>query len=110
MQDRFEIYTQLGGDNRAPGLYSLKKLALKAGFDLDAMPYSVRVLVESLARNCDGSIIREEDVLAAARWRADSGVPLDTLFMPARVLLQDFTGVPAVVDLAAMREDRKSVV
>ncbi len=104
MQDRFEIYTQLGGDNRAPGLYSLKKLALKAGFDLDAMPYSVRVLVESLARNCDGSIIREEDVLAAARWRADSGVPLDTQFMPARVLLQDFTGVPAVVDLAAMRD------
>ncbi|HOG64570.1 MAG TPA: aconitate hydratase AcnA [Spirochaetota bacterium] len=104
MLDQFKVRTQLGEKKDAPRIYSLKKLAETVGFRLEDMPYSVRVLLESLVRNCDGKIIREDDVLAAARWRAESGEPLEVQFMPARVLLQDFTGVPAVVDLAAMRD------
>lgn len=104
MQDRFEVITRLDESAGAPAIYSLTKLAEKAGADLAAMPYSVRVLVESLVRNCDGVLIKKEDVLAAIGWRADAGRALETQFLPARVLLQDFTGVPAVVDLAAMRD------
>ena len=78
------------------------------GIDLFALPYSIRVLLESVLRNCDGFQITEQDVKNLAGWQccpatgqtlADIEVP----FKPARVILQDFTGVPAVVDLAAMR-------
>ncbi|MDR1922844.1 MAG: aconitate hydratase [Planctomycetaceae bacterium] len=79
--------------------YSLRKF----GDGLEKLPYSIRLLLESVLRNCDGELITEQDVSKLAAWRHDANVPFEIPFMPARVLLQDFTGVPAVVDLAAMR-------
>src|SRR6516164_4309267 len=68
------------------------------------LPYSLKILLEGLLRTEDGVIVRAEDVMALARWDARSEPSREIAFTPARVLLQDFTGVPAVVDLAAMRD------
>lgn len=68
---------------------------------ISRLPFSLKVLLESLLRNCDGRVITEEDVTALAQWNPKTGREIP--FTPARVLLQDFTGVPTLVDLAAMR-------
>ncbi|MDR0326701.1 MAG: hypothetical protein LBI05_00240 [Planctomycetaceae bacterium] len=73
------------------------------GTDLAALPYSIRILLESVLRNCDGFQITEKDVKNLAGWNAQTLADIEVPFKPARVILQDFTGVPAVVDLAAMR-------
>jgi len=99
--DAFGSLAQLETKAGAVGYYSLRSLE-KQGFDLARMPFSLKILLESLLRNCDGRLIREEDVALLAGWKPGAE-PFDIAFMPARVLLQDFTGVPAVVDLAAMR-------
>jgi len=71
--------------------------------DLDRLPFSIRVLLENALRNAGGDYVSEDDVRAIAHWSpTNSGAPIP--FMPSRVVLQDFTGVPAVVDLAAMRD------
>ena len=67
------------------------------------LPRSIRVLLEGALRNCDGFLVREEDVKAIANWTPD-GERGEIPFMPSRVILQDFTGVPAVVDMAALRQ------
>jgi len=77
--------------------------ALADSGDIDAMPYSVKVLLESVLRNHDGHSITDEDVQALAAYDASKVAVSEVAFSPARVVLQDFTGVPAVVDLAAMR-------
>ena len=82
--------------------YRLDALQQAGITGLDRLPYSIRVLLENLLRHEDGRIITAEDVLALARW-SGAGEPREIAFMPARVVMQDFTGVPAVVDLAAMR-------
>ncbi|MEZ6081791.1 MAG: hypothetical protein R3C56_40795 [Pirellulaceae bacterium] len=61
-------------------------------------------MLEAVLRNCDGYVVREEDVRALAKWNAKAPAPVEVPFMPARVVLQDFTGVPCIVDLAAMRD------
>ena len=83
-------------------LYRLSSLA-EQGYNIDRFPYSIKVLLEGLLRNCDGVAIREEDIRRLASYNPSAPVQEEVPFMPARVLLQDFTGVPAVVDLAAMR-------
>ena len=85
------------------GIYRLSALERAGLTRIDDLPYSIRVLLESVLRNCDGFAVREEDVRNLAGWASRSGEPLEIPFKPARVILQDFTGVPAVVDLAAMR-------
>jgi len=82
--------------------YRLDALQQAGITGLDRLPYSIRVLLENLLRHEDGRIITAEDVLALARW-SGAGEAREIAFMPARVVMQDFTGVPAVVDLAAMR-------
>src|SRR5215813_13488541 len=72
-------------------------------FGLDRMPFSIKVLLESALRRTDGFMITDKDVENIARWQP-AGPRVEVPFLPARVLLQDFTGVPVVVDLAAMRE------
>jgi len=67
------------------------------------MPYSIKVLLEAVVRNCDGEIVTEDDIKTLAGWKASDPGNNEVPFLPARVILQDFTGVPAVVDLAAMR-------
>ena len=74
-----------------------------SGMDTSSLPYSIRVLLEGALRNCDGFLITEDDVRNIAGWSAD-GDRGEIPFRPSRVILQDFTGVPAVVDLAALRD------
>ena len=85
------------------GIYRLAALEQTGLTRIDDLPFSIRVLLESVLRNCDGFAVREDDVHNLAGWATRSGDPVEIPFMPARVILQDFTGVPAVVDLAAMR-------
>ncbi|MFN8094398.1 MAG: aconitate hydratase AcnA [Vicinamibacteria bacterium] len=70
---------------------------------LDRLPFSIRVLLESVLRNLDGELVTEDDVKRLASWNATAVKDVELPFVPARVILQDFTGVPAVVDLASMR-------
>ncbi|CAN5425601.1 aconitate hydratase AcnA [soil metagenome] len=77
----------------------------KAGFSgIARLPYSLKILLENLLRREDGRFVEESDIRALAEWDVASRTPKEIAFTPARVLLQDFTGVPAVVDLAAMRD------
>jgi aconitate hydratase len=78
--------------------------ALQAKYDVERLPYSIKVLLENLLRNEDGSAITSDDVEKVARWVASDEPSKEIAFTPSRVLMQDFTGVPAVVDLAAMRD------
>ena len=71
--------------------------------DVATLPYSIRVLLEACLRNLDGFVVHEDDILNLARWNAAAPLQVELPFMPGRVVLQDFTGVPAVVDLAALR-------
>ncbi|HSM01676.1 MAG TPA: aconitate hydratase AcnA [Acidimicrobiia bacterium] len=77
--------------------------ALSSIADLDTMPYSIKVLLEAVLRTHDGIVVRDDDVQAIAQYDASKVEDTEIAFRPARVVLQDFTGVPAVVDLAAMR-------
>ena len=83
--------------------YDLNKFAESTGKDLSRLPISIKILLESLLRNCDDYIINEQDASELAGWQAGTPSTQEIAFMPARVLMQDFTGVPAVVDLAALR-------
>jgi aconitate hydratase len=83
--------------------YRLSALADRGIGNLDRLPYTVRILLENLLRHCGRGLVTEEDALALARWSPQGNRAGEFPFMPARVLLQDFTGVPAIVDLAAMR-------
>ena len=74
------------------------------GADLERMPFTVKVLLENVLRNCGSEFVGEDDVRALAGWKPNSGAATEVPYMPARVVLQDFTGVPCVVDLAVMRD------
>src|SRR5690606_6808983 len=84
-------------------LFRLRQLADDGLGDIDTLPFSIRVLLESCLRNCDGYIVQEDDVRNLAAWDAANVKETEIAFKPGRVVLQDFTGVPAVVDLAALR-------
>jgi aconitate hydratase len=84
-------------------IWSLADLA-RRGFELERLPYSLKILLENLLRNEDGIAVSAGDIEALATWDPASTPAREIRFMPARVLLQDFTGVPALVDLAAMRD------
>ncbi len=83
--------------------YSLEYLDKAGVVNLDRLPFSIRILLENVLRNVDGYLVQEEDVSTVANWSPKPSGGKEVPFMPGRVLLQDFTGVPAVVDLAAMR-------
>ncbi len=85
-------------------VFDITLLEKKGLADVGRLPFSVRVLLENLLRKMDGRVVRAEDVLALARWKKRYKSPREIPFHPARVLMQDFTGVPAVVDIAAMRD------
>lgn len=88
-------------------VFRLQKLEEDGFAEVSRLPYSIKVLLESLLRHCDGRRITQDDVVALARWPAEAADERELAFMPARVLLQDFTGVPSVVDLAALRSAMK---
>jgi aconitate hydratase len=88
-------------------IFRLNRLAeLKLG-DVDRLPYSIKILLESCLRNVDNFEVAEQDVRRLAAWKAEAVEPVELPFKPARVILQDFTGVPCVVDLASMRAAMK---
>src|ERR1700743_3275557 len=91
--------------------YQISRLqALEAkGLSLHRLPYSLRVLLENLLRQEDGKSVTANDIEFLAKWRASAEPQREMAFMPARVLMQDFTGVPAIVDLAAMRDAMKKL-
>jgi aconitate hydratase len=92
---------QAGG--RAYEIFRLDALE-RRGLSVARLPYSLKILLENLLRREDGRVVRQEDIEKLARWEPLKVPDEEIAFMPARVLLQDFTGVPAVVDLAAMRD------
>jgi len=83
--------------------FSLSAFAKKSGKDISRLPFSLKILLENLLRREDGITVKREDIEALADWDPLATPDREIQFMPARVLLQDFTGVPAVADLAAMR-------
>lgn len=89
--------------------YSLPALADKGLSSIRRLPISIRIILESLLRNCDGKRVREKDVIQLAKWSAKRPQEGDVPFIVSRVILQDFTGVPLLVDLAAMRDAVYSV-
>jgi aconitate hydratase len=100
----FATRTDISVLDKPVQIYSLPALE-KAGFPgVSRLPYSMKILLENLLRREDGAFVKADDVTAVAQWKAGADVEKEISFMPARVLLQDFTGVPCVVDLAAMRD------
>lgn len=101
--DPFNVRETFDTGNGKAGIYRITKLEDNQFGNVSKLPYSIRILLESVLRNCDGYVVREEDVRALASWKAESPAKVEIPFNPTRVVLQDFTGVPAIVDLAAMR-------
>ena len=100
----FGTRTQITTGGRAVQIYSLPALE-RAGFPgVARLPYSMKILLENLLRREDDAFVKADDIRALAEWKAVGGAEKEISFMPARVLLQDFTGVPCIVDLAAMRD------
>ncbi len=100
--DPFQARSTFDTGSGSGYVYRLDTLKAR-GHDIDRLPYSIKVLLESVLRNCDGFLVTEQDVEKLASYDPKAPAKEEIPFMPARVLLQDFTGVPAVVDLAAMR-------
>jgi len=103
-QDRFGARARLQTPGGSAIIYRLNRLAEENIADVSRLPFSIKVLLESLLRQVDGFQITEDDVVALAKWNAANPANREVPFKPARVILQDFTGVPAVVDLAALRD------
>jgi len=93
---------QCGEENyRYFDIQSLEKQGIGT---IGRLPFSIRILVENLLRKLDGRIVKEQDVYSIVNWQQNYSEPVEIPYHPARVLMQDFTGIPAVVDLAAMRD------
>src|SRR5436309_13411155 len=99
--DSFDARSTLSVDGRDYEIFRLD--ALQARYDVARLPYALKVLLENLLRKEDGQTVEAGDIEALAQWVATDEPSREIAYTPARVLLQDFTGVPAVVDLAAMR-------
>ncbi len=100
----FGTRTEIRSGGQPVEIYSLPALE-KAGFPgVSRLPYSMKILLENLLRREDNAFVKADDIRAVAQWDATAAPEKEISFMPARVLLQDFTGVPCVVDLAAMRD------
>lgn len=103
MSDSFSTRSQLDVGGKTYDYFSLPKLGQR--FDISHLPYSMKILLENLLRHEDGGVtVGKDHIEAVARWQPSAEPDTEIAFMPARVVLQDFTGVPCVVDLAAMRD------
>ncbi|HQN39402.1 MAG TPA: aconitate hydratase AcnA [Thermoanaerobaculia bacterium] len=103
MTNSFGSHQSLSAGGRMLRFASLAELT-RQGADLARLPYALKILLENLLRREDGQSVHREEIEALLAWRPAAEPDREIAFMPARVLLQDFTGVPAVVDLAAMRD------
>ncbi|HEX6218385.1 MAG TPA: aconitase family protein, partial [Sphingomicrobium sp.] len=107
-QDSLKTRTTLTVGGKAYAYYSLAKAGDKLG-DVSRLPFSMKVLLENLLRFEDGATVTENDLKAMVDWLKERSISREIQYRPARVLMQDFTGVPAVVDLAAMRDAMKQL-
>ncbi|NJC34586.1 aconitate hydratase [Sphingomonas jejuensis] len=102
-QDSLSTRSQLDVDGQTIHYYSLEKAAAQLG-DVSRLPFSMKVLLENLLRFEDGKTVTRDDLQAVVDWQGERTSNREIQYRPARVLMQDFTGVPCVVDLAAMRD------
>lgn len=108
MRDQLGCFDRFTANGQDYGFYSLKKLADKHS-QVSRLPYSLKILLENQLRHEDGINTTESDIAALANWDPQAQPSQEVGFVPARVVLQDFTGVPAIVDLAAMRDAMKKL-
>jgi len=102
MKDSFKARSTLSVNGKDHQIHRLN--ALQEHCNLNRLPYSLKILLENLLRFEDGDNVTRDDILTLANWEADKPSDVEIAFTPSRVVMQDFTGVPAVVDLAAMRD------
>jgi aconitate hydratase len=107
MGDSFATASTLSVNGQEYRYYSLEKLGSE--FDIERLPFSLKILLENLLRNENGVDVTRSDIEALCRWDPQAEPETEIAFTPARVVLQDFTGVPAVVDLAAMRDAMRAL-
>ena len=110
MSDEFKTLKKFdAGNGREGSLFSLPALEEQGIGPISRLPVSIRIVLESVLRNCDGKKVRRKDVETLANWKAKAPANEEIPFVVARIVLQDFTGVPLVVDLAAMRSAVKEL-
>src|SRR6202048_4908271 len=110
MSDEFKPQQKVDAGNGREGfLHSLPALEEQGVGKISRLPVSIRIVLESVLRNCDGKKVQRKDVEALANWNAKKPASEEIPFVVSRIVLQDFTGVPLVVDLAAMRSAVKQV-
>ena len=102
--DEFGARAELESSGGSGAIYRIQKLEEDGVAEVSRLPYSIKILLEAALRQCDGFEITREDVERIARWSPETAGKEEIPFKPARVVMQDFTGVPAVVDLAVMRD------
>src|SRR2546421_11263168 len=110
MTDKFKALKKFDAGKGREGLFfSLPALEEQGIGKISRLPVSIRIVLESVLRNCDGKKVRDKDVESLAKWNAKSPAQEEIPFIVARIVLQDFTGVPLIVDLAAMRSAVKEL-
>ena len=107
-QDSLNTRSMLEAGGKRYAYYSLDKAGAALG-DVSRLPFSMKVLLENLLRFEDGVTVTRDDLQCMVDWQKERRINREIQYRPARVLMQDFTGVPAVVDLAAMRDAMKSL-
>ena len=107
--DKTEFMRQIAVDGDKLQIFDISKFQEKGIADINRLPFAIKILVENLLRKLDDHIVSENDLMNIACWQKEYAEPVEIPFHPARVLMQDFTGVPAVVDLAAMRDAVKDL-
>jgi aconitate hydratase len=105
----FQTQTTLKIGEQTYHYHSLALFEKNAGISIEKLPFSMKILLENMLRQEDGVVVQKKDILAVAHWDPKALPNKEIQFMPARVLLQDFTGVPCVADLAAMRQAMKKL-
>ncbi len=105
----FNAKKTLSANGKTYTYFSLDALKQQKIGHVDRLPFSIKVLLESMLRHVDGFVVNADDVSGLANWNAKKPAQVELPFMPGRVVLQDFTGVPCVVDLAAMRDAMKAL-
>ncbi|PZP87023.1 MAG: aconitate hydratase, partial [Azospirillum brasilense] len=103
-ENSFKAKTTLQAAGKTYSAYSIPAAGAAMGVDFSRLPFSLKILLENLLRHEDGNTVKKADIEAFGKWLQTKNEPHDIAYRPARVLMQDFTGVPAVVDLAAMRD------
>ncbi|MEY3950114.1 MAG: aconitate hydratase AcnA, partial [Verrucomicrobiota bacterium] len=104
LKDPFKALRPFSAGGQSGQIYSVPALEQAGLGKVSRLPVSIRLVLESVLRNCDGVAVTENDVKTLAAWNAAKPVDTEIPFVVARIVLQDFTGVPLLVDLAAMRE------